>query len=207
MVWNSSEIDMTIANEKLVVKTVTLDESKLRRALKLPQGSLKSFMAQPRAITHLATHWVEQAFGVPVINDGAGGAVLPHPMLSLRATIRCFNRGKIMFQQSKRMGVHREPNSTRQEMIGDVERHDYFMVCDVRHFPRIDIYPIRSAKILNFIHGRDVGKSGITPRQFDQFIRENFDVNYVDYDHADFTRLNRRRKRQERTVAVGQVQR
>ena len=198
---------MAIANETLVVRTITLDEGKLRRALKLPDESLKAFMTQARAITHLATHWVEQAFGVPVIADGKGGLVLPHPSLNLVATIRSFNRGRILFQQSKRSGVYRDRKSTREDMIGDASSVDYFMVCDIRSFPRIDIYPIRSAKILNFIHGRDVGKSGITPAQFDQFIRENFDVEYMDYDHADFARQARRRKRQERKIAVAQLKR
>lgn len=185
---------MPLPLEPLVVRTLTLEPKKLMASLQVAENGLKRYMTQARAITHLATQWVEQAYGIRAEDDGET-LRLPHPVLQLNATIRTFNRGRIQFSRSIRTGGHRDPLSTRSDMLADTERLDYFFVVDIRRFPQVDIYPIWAAKILNFIHGQDVGKNGITPEQFDRFIRQNFEVEFVDYDHKDFLRRERRLKR------------
>lgn len=183
------------------VHSVTLSIKGLMRTLKMKEEAVIRFMGQARAVTHLATEWVEQAYCLKLKPNGED-FLIKGGLQDTKANIRTFKAGRIRFQQSKRTGVRRDPMSTRADMLHDTSAIDIFFVVDIRYFPRIDIYPVKSAQIINFIHGHDVGKNGISPLEFDKFITENFEVNFRNFDHMA---LERRRQRIERQIRKGTI--
>lgn len=179
---------MPVQREEMIVRTITVDEAKASRGLRLTRANFRTLMTKDsRAAAALAAGWVEQAMGIDLFEDDARRAGIfrmPHPVLKLHAAIRTFNRGRIHLQQSGRFGVHRAEHHGADDMIRDVETVDYYIMVDMRRFPKLRLYPVRAARLMNHIHSRGLGTSGITPSQLDQFLRDNYDLVETDYDHA-----------------------
>lgn len=184
--------------ETITVRSISLDPSleAPRMNIHRPEDFL-DVMKDNRMVSGFAAIWIEQLYGVRMNRRSETAFEIPHPHLELRATVRCFSEGNIRFQQSSRKGVYREEQAQEDHLAFDAERVDFYFVCDAREFPRLDFYPLRSAKILNYVHSRQLTLSGLTPAQFDRFIAENYATSFPNIDEDGKVIGNRRQLGQE----------
>lgn len=107
-----------------------------------------------------------------------------------KAYIRSFGRGsRIQFQRSKRRGIIRDGVTLDSDVHDDISKIDFYLIADTRRYPEIHVYKLRAGRLLEFEDRDIVSKSGMTPGQFDKFIRENLVVQWQDENFLEYLNM------------------
>ena len=88
--------------------------------------------------------------------------------------VRCFRSNAIKFQKSRDIGSGR--SATKESLTSALEELDRYVVVDLRRIPQITFYPLDTKRLLKLVREKRLGVSGMTPRRFDEWIAETFDV-------------------------------
>lgn len=176
---------MALERERMIVPVVTIDEAQARRGLKLSKENFELLKRDTKSFAGFLSGWVQQALGIgrPEDDPLANMRISNDTFLIQRVSVRAFGNGKtINVMQSSKLGAVRQRKSTREDMLDDVERVDFYIFGDYRRFPEIKLYPVRTARLMRWIEANRIPKSGIPISKFDKFIRDNFDVEEREFE-------------------------
>lgn len=197
--------------EDLTVIRFTVDE----RLMAFPKGMTRSEMRaacqhSPKEIYGHIVNWCKQILDMELAKgpDERQGLYqfrnqpLRQDGLLPRAMIRAFSNFSVQFQRSKRRGIVREEITVIEQMMEDIAAVDFYVCVDARRYPEIHVYKLSSARLLNYVYRRRMGLNGLSPRNFDRFIRENFETRWRDIDFNRILRETMERDRLQEEVAA-----
>lgn len=181
--WEVSE--MPRFKKPMRAHVVTLDPEAIKKAQQWPSDMpFDITKVETKTIATWVAPWIEHIYGAkmpgrdplaPFVVQNEGG-------LFQQITARCFNSKTIRIQQASRSGAKRDEQSTRQDMISDILNSAFFVFVDCRQLPQITLYPVPSQMLLHLVITDDIPKSGISTTKFDQFLRNNFEIERKPYD-------------------------
>lgn len=89
-------------------------------------------------------------------------------------SVRSFNTNSIKFQKSRHIGSGRK--ATQEDLIAAIEEVERIVVVDLRGFPVLRFVPLDSKLLLRLIRQGRLTASGITPKRFDTWLAETFEL-------------------------------
>lgn len=166
----------------IIAREIIVDAAGIGAALGITEEQVKrDFQTQTSLLYAFGRSWVENAFAIAAIAEPQrrGYRASPeHRELGKVFNIRGLNFGSFQPQNSIRKGAIREAFSDRNDVLEDTSNFDSYVVVDGKSFPRILLYPVPTAALLNFMDDEGVDKAGISRTRFNKFLRENFTIEY-----------------------------
>lgn len=192
----ASRAPAIIPREQLTVIRMLVDEYAMAYPAFMTREDMRAHCRQtPKAIEPYAMGWCRQIFGLRLLEgaDARQGLYVIDGALredggSPRAAFRQFSRSRLQFQRSKRRGAVRKDISYTLQLQQDLQEIDFYLCVDTRKYPEVHIYKLRSGRLLRHFYDGGFNLSGMSPRRFDKFVRENHEVRWRD---VNFERLKR----------------
>jgi hypothetical protein len=166
-----------VAKDSLTIVETELKLAELSRALRIsPEDAVAKFR-DPRVTSWFAEIWGERLFGykkhISSNHPGSDAAINLGTMGRFDIGVRCFYGSTIKFQKSKFIGSGR--SATPEDLIASIEN----VLVDLRNFPSMRFVPLDSKALLRLIRQGKLTVSGISPKRFDAWLAEVFDVTTV----------------------------
>lgn len=162
----------------LTILEAELSLEEIASALRITTNDAMSKFRDPRITSWFAEIWGEKLFSykkhVSSNHPGSDAAIHLGAMGRFEISVRCFYAGNIKFQKSKFIGSGR--GATMEDLISSVESVERVVVVDLRSFPLLRFIPIDSKPLLRLIREGKLTTVGLTPRRFDSWLSENFNV-------------------------------
>jgi hypothetical protein len=167
-----------MARQPLSVVKATLSLDEIARSLRISTVDAAEKFKDPRVASWFAEIWGETLFGYKRYansnNPGSDAKLALGVIGRFEISVRCFNAGNIRFQKSKFIGSNRK--GTIEDLIQSVEEVERVVLVDLRRFPTLSFYPIDSKAVLKLIRIGKLTLNGMTPRRFDAWSSEEFDL-------------------------------
>ena len=172
---------MTVPIDKITVVEAELSLSELSKALRISPDDAIAKFRDPRVTSWFAEIWGERLFGykkhVSSNHPGSDAAINLGAMGRFDIGVRCFCGSTIKFQKSKFIGSGR--SATEEDLITSIESVERYVLVDLRSFPLMRFVPLDSKALLRLIRQGKLTVSGISPRRFDAWLAEVFDVTTI----------------------------
>lgn len=167
-----------MAKDKITIIEAELSLAELSRALRIsPEDAMAKFR-DPRVTSWFAEIWGERLFGykkhVSSNHPGSDAAINLGTMGRFDIGVRCFYGSTIKFQKSKFIGSGR--SATTEDLVSSIEAVERYVLVDLRSFPLMRFVPLNSKALLRLIRQGKLTVSGISPKRFDAWLAEVFDV-------------------------------
>lgn len=167
-----TKIPLTILEAELSVPAIAA-------ALGLTPDEVVRKFRDPRITSWFAEIWGERMFSYKTHSSsnhpGSDARVEMGALGRFEISVRSFNTNSIKFQKSRHIGSGR--SATQDDLIAAIEEVERIVVVDLRRFPVLRFVPLDSKLLLRLIRQGKLTASGITPRRFDTWLAETFDVN------------------------------
>ena len=177
-----------MAKDKITVVEAELSLAELSRALRISPDDAIAKFRDPRVTSWFAEIWGERLFGykkhVSSNHPGSDAAINLGTMGRFDIGVRCFYGSTIKFQKSKFIGSGR--SATADDLISSIESVERYVLVDLRGFPLMRFVPLDSKALLRLIRQGKLTVSGISPKRFDAWLAEVFDVTIVKIDLSAF---------------------
>lgn len=167
-----------MAKPKLTILETTLSVEEISAALRLTPEQVVAKFQDPRVTSWFAELWGEKLFQYTAHANanfpGSDAAVAMGDIGRFDIAVRCFMRSTIKFQKSKFIGSKR--SATMEDLIASIEDIERYVVVDLRNFPMLRFLPLDTKSLLRLIREGKLTTSGISPKRFDAWLTESFDI-------------------------------
>lgn len=170
-----------MTKDRLTIVETELSLAELSRALRIAPDDAIAKFRDPRVTSWFAEIWGERLFGykkhISSNHPGSDAAINLGTMGRFDIGVRCFYGSTIKFQKSKFIGSGR--SATPEDLIASIESVERYVLVDLRNFPAMRFVPLDSKALLRLIRQGKLTVSGISPKRFDAWLAEVFDVTTV----------------------------
>jgi hypothetical protein len=175
-----------MSKDKITIVEATLSLDELSRALRISAEDALAKFRDPRVTSWFAEIWGERLFSytkhVSSNHPGSDAAISLGAIGRFDIAVRCFNTRTIKLQKSKFIGSGRK--ATPEDLIVSIETVERYVLVDLRRFPSMRFVPLDSKALLRLIRQGKLTVSGISPKRFDAWLADVFDVTVK---HIDLT--------------------
>jgi len=133
---------------------ILFDVVAIAAVLHVPQELVPRLFADGRIAFGFAELWAVKQFGAP-LRKGKNSP----------SAVRMLTDEGVKFQDSKNLGVGREP-ATRAELQAAILDNERRFVCDVRWFPKVTLYKLPLDMMIELIADSKLTPAGLSPAQF-----------------------------------------
>lgn len=166
--------------DKLTVLETTFSAEAIADALRLSPDQVIAKFRDPRVTSWFAELWGERLFGYAAHananHPGSDAAIGLGDIGRFDIAVRCFQANAIKFQKSKFIGSGR--SATTDDLLESIESVERYLIVDLRLFPTVVFYPLDSKALLKLVRQEKLTVSGISPRRFDAWIVDAFEVEH-----------------------------
>jgi hypothetical protein len=173
-----------MAKDKITVVEAELSLDELSKALRISNEDVVSKFRDPRVTSWFAEIWGERLFSytkhLSSNHPGSDAAIALGAIGRFDIGVRCFNTNTIKLQKSKFIGSGR--TATEEDLIVSVESVERYVLVDLRRFPLMRFVPLDSKALLRLIRQGKLTVSGISPKRFDAWLADVFEVTTTKID-------------------------
>lgn len=172
-----------MARPGLTVLRAALSLTAISKALRItPKDAIAKFR-DARVTSWFAEIWGERLFSytkhASANQAGSDAAIELGDIGRFDIGVRCFYKHTLKFQKSKFIGSGR--SATMQDLVTSLEEVERYVIVDLRSFPTLDFYPLDTKALLRLVREGKVTVNGISPKRFDAWVAETFDVTIKEF--------------------------
>lgn len=151
-----------------------LDGEKIAEALMIPLPQLTRLFRDGRVASKFVEEWATSLFGVTKhanSNHPSSDAFGKIADEVFEFSIRTLTWGGIRFQDSKYIGCGRSCNMA--DLKASIRRTDRWLVFDIRRFPEVAAYKLKTSTIEKWIDAGKLTPSGLTSEKFETLVEQD----------------------------------
>lgn len=148
-----------------------LDIEKLEEAIMIPAPQLIALFKDGRVSSKFAEEWAVSLFDVFKYENSNHRSSDAYGVIGnerFEFSVRTLTKHGIKFQDSKFMGFGR--SCTLEDLKASIRRTDRWLIFDIRNFPEIAAYKLKSSTLEHWIDDRHLTQSGLSPEKFERLM-------------------------------------